>query len=44
MADARPSIGEFLIWLLLGTVTLGIYTIWWQYSRLEAIYRKAIQE
>ena len=31
--------GEFLIWLLLGTVTFGIYTLWWTFSRLETVYR-----
>ena len=38
------AFGEFLIWILLGIVTLGIHTIWWQYSRIETIYRKANRE
>ena len=33
--------GEFLIWLLLGLVTGGIYTSWWMFTRLETVYRTA---
>ena len=33
--------GDFLIWLLLGLVTFGIYTSWWVFSRLEIVYRAA---
>jgi hypothetical protein len=37
----QQSVGllDFLIWLLLGGVTLGLYTLWWTFSRAEAVYR-----
>lgn len=38
-ASKQVGFGDFLIWLLLSIVTLGIYTAWWQYSRTERIYR-----
>ena len=34
-----PTFGDFLVWLLLGMVTLGIYTLWWQYRFFETMYR-----
>ena len=40
MTTQEPiGVGGFLIWVLLGLVTFGIYTLWWQYSRMEAVYR-----
>ena len=41
--QANPSFGDFLVWLLLSLVTLGIYTVWWQFSRTESVYRKAMK-
>ena len=35
----KPTVGGFVIWLLLGLVTGGIYTSWWIFSRLEVVYR-----
>ena len=32
--------GDFVKFLLLAVVTFGIYPAWWNYSRLERIYRK----
>ena len=40
MAD-KPTLVGFVIWLLLGLVTGGIYTSWWVFSRLEVVYRAA---
>ena len=37
----KPTVGGFVIWLLLGLVTGGIYTSWWIFSRLEVVYRAA---
>ena len=35
----KVTAGEFVIWLILSFVTFGIYAAWWQFSRIEAIYR-----
>ena len=32
-------IAGVVVWLLLSVVTLGIYTAWWQFSRIETVYR-----
>ena len=37
----KPTLVGFVIWLLLGLVTCGIYTSWWIFSRLELVYRAA---
>ena len=38
----RPvAIVDFFVWLLLSFVTLGIYSAWWWFSRLETAYRAA---
>ena len=37
--DRSATVGNFLVWLLLGLVTFGIYPSWWMFSRLETIYR-----
>ena len=39
MAAKTVSFGDFLIFLLLGLVTFGVYSAWWSYSRIERIYR-----
>ena len=36
--------GDFIVWLLLSVVTLGIYTSWWTYSRIETLYRAAAKD
>ena len=39
--ETKPvGFGDFVIFLLLTTVTFGIYAAWWQFSRIERIYRK----
>ena len=35
----KVSAGDFIIWLILSIVTLGIYTAWWIFSRIETVYR-----
>ena len=35
---AKPTLVGFVIWLILGLVTGGIYTAWWVFSRLEGVY------
>ena len=40
MTVKTVSVGDFVIFLLLTTVTFGIYAAWWQFSRLERIYRR----
>ena len=37
------GIGNFIVWLLLGLVTAGIYTAWWTFSRAEAVYRATVE-
>lgn len=37
--NKKVTAGEFIIWLILSIVTFGIYTAWWQFSRIEAVYR-----
>ena len=37
--DKSVTVGDFLVWLLLGFVTFGIYTAWWWFSRVETSYR-----
>ena len=40
MAEERTvTFVDFLVWLLLSVVTLGIYTSWWWFSRVETSYR-----
>ena len=42
MVEKQPvTFGDFLVWLLLGIVTFGIYTSWWWFSRMETSYRGA---
>ena len=36
------GLGDFIVWLLLGLVTFGIYTAWWTFSRAEAVYRATV--
>ena len=39
--SAKPvTVGDFVIFLLLAVVTFGVYPAWWNYSRIERIYRK----
>ncbi len=33
----RP--GDFVVWFMLGMVTLGIYPVWWIFWNLIALYR-----
>ena len=38
--STRPGFGDFLIFMVLSFFTLGIYTAWWQFTRLESLYRE----
>lgn len=42
MARSNVGIGDFIVWILLGLVTFGIYTAWWTFSRAEAVYRTTV--
>ena len=42
MARSDVGLGDFIVWLLLGLVTFGIYTAWWTFSRAEAVYRATV--
>jgi uncharacterized membrane protein YjgN (DUF898 family) len=44
MSEHPVGFGDFLVWLLLSIVTFGIYTLWWQYSRTETVYRRGGRE
>ena len=39
MAERQAGFGDFLVWLLLGIITFGIYPSWWIFTRLEHLYR-----
>ena len=40
MSEAsKVSVGDFIVWLLLTLVTFGVYAAWWQFHRIETIYR-----
>ena len=39
MAERQAGFGDFLVWLLLGIITFGIYPSWWIFMRLEHLYR-----
>ena len=44
MSYHKVTAGDFMIYLVLTVVTLGIYPAWWLYSRVETTYRKSLGE
>lgn len=42
--NARVGFGDFLIWLVLGMVTFGIYPTYWMYARLEELHRATVRD
>lgn len=44
MAANQIGIGDFIVFLILTVVTLGIYPMWWSYTRIERIYRKTLND
>lgn len=39
--STKPGFGDFLIFVVLSIVTFGIYAAWWQFVRLESLYRES---
>ena len=35
----KVTADDFVIFMVLSIATLGIYAAWWQFSRIESIYR-----
>ncbi|MDE2921469.1 MAG: DUF4234 domain-containing protein [Acidobacteriota bacterium] len=39
----KPTFGDFIVWCLLGLITLGVYWLFWSWSRIESLHTAALK-